>query len=127
MVLGLGLDVAELDRIRESLSRFGERFISRVLTPAEAANLPKNRPEAYVAARFAAKEACAKALGTGFADGVTLHGIEVRNLPSGAPTLALHGRALELARAMGATRLHLSLTHGRDTAAAVVILEGSPL
>ena len=126
MILGLGLDVAELDRIRESLARHGERFVARVLTPAEAAAMPKTNPEAYVAARFAAKEACAKALGTGFADGVTMHGIEVRSLPGGAPALTLSGRARELAEAMGAERLHLSLTHGRDTAAAVVIFEGSP-
>ena len=127
MILGLGLDVAELSRIRESLSRFGGRFVSRVLTAAEAEAMPKANAEAFLAARFAAKEACAKALGTGFADGVTLHSIEVRSLPSGAPTLLLSGRARELAEAMGATRLHLSLTHGQEVAAAVVILEGSPL
>jgi len=127
MILGLGLDVAELDRIGENLDRHGDRFIARVLTEAEAATLPETGAAAYVAARFAAKEACAKALGTGFADGVTLKSIEVRSLPSGAPTLMLHGRARELAQAMGATRLHLSLTHGRDVAAAVVVLEGQPL
>jgi holo-[acyl-carrier protein] synthase len=127
MILGLGLDVAEIGRIRESLARYGERFIARVLTEAEASGIPQANPEAYVAARFAAKEACAKALGTGLANGVTLQDIEVGKLPSGAPVLRLSGRADELARSMGATRLHLSLTHGRDTAAAVVILEGAPL
>jgi len=89
--------------------------------------MPENDPAPFVAARFAAKEACAKALGTGFANGVTMKSIEVRSLPSGAPTLLLSGRAQELANAMGAERLHLSLTHGRDVAAAVVILEGAPL
>jgi len=127
VILGLGLDVAELGRIRESLTRFGARFVSRVLTRAEAEAMPEANAEAYVAARFAAKEACAKALGTGFARGVTMHNIEVRSLASGAPALLLSGRARELADAMGATSLHLSLTHGRDVAAAVVILEGSPL
>jgi len=127
VILGLGLDVAELGRIRESLARFGPRFVGRVLTRAEAETMPETNAEAYVAARFAAKEACAKALGTGFADGVTMHDIEVRSLASGAPALLLSGRARELAEAMGATSLHLSLTHGRDVAAAVVILEGSPL
>lgn len=127
MILGLGLDVAEIGRIRESLARYDARFTARVLTDAEASAMPEANAAQYVAARFAAKEACAKALGTGFAQGVTMHMIEVRSLPSGAPTLRLSGRALELAEAMGATRLHLSLTHGRDTAAAVVILEGSPL
>jgi holo-[acyl-carrier protein] synthase len=127
VILGLGLDVAELDRIRRSLDRFGRRFIERVLTPEEAAGVPEHGAEAYIAARFAAKEACAKALGTGFADGVTMHTIEVRRQPSGAPALHLSGRADELARARGAVRAHLSLTHGRDVAAAVVVLEGPPL
>lgn len=127
MILGLGLDVAEIGRIRESLTRFGARFTARVLTEAETASMPEAGAAQYVAARFAAKEACAKALGTGFAQGVTMHMIEVRSLPSGAPALRLSGRAQALAESMGATRLHLSLTHGRDTAAAVVILEGSPL
>ena len=127
MILGTGLDVAEIARIRKGMARFGERFVARLLTEAEAAAMPETNAAQYVAARFAAKEACAKALGTGFAQGVTMHAIEVRSLPPGAPTLLRTGRARELAEAMGATRLHLSLTHGRDVAAAVVILEGSPL
>ncbi len=126
MILGIGLDVAEIPRIRDSLERFGERFTSRVLTPAEAAAMPQSDPAPYVAARFAAKEAAAKALGTGFAEGVTQTSIEVLSLPSGAPTLRLHGKALELAGSMGVQKIHLSLTHGRDIAAATVILEGAP-
>jgi holo-[acyl-carrier protein] synthase len=126
VILGLGLDVAEIPRIRDSLTRFGERFIRRVLTEAEAAGMPEGDPAPYVAARFAAKEAAAKALGTGFAQGVTQTSIEVGNLPSGAPTLRLHGKALEIATAMGVQRMHISLTHGRDIAAATVILEGAP-
>ena len=127
MILGMGLDVAEIGRIRAGLARFGTRFAARLLTQDEAEAMPTNDPAPYVAARFAAKEACAKALGTGFAQGVTMKAIEVRSLPSGAPSLVLFGRARELADKMGATRLHLSLTHGRDVAAAVVILEGPPL
>jgi len=126
VILGVGLDVAEISRIRDSLARFGERFIRRVLTEAEAAGMPETDPAAYVAARFAAKEAAAKALGTGFSGGVTQTSIEVGNLPSGAPTLTLHGKALEIARAMGVQKMHISLTHGRDIAAATVILEGAP-
>ncbi|MBA4358607.1 MAG: holo-[acyl-carrier-protein] synthase [Humidesulfovibrio sp.] len=126
MILGIGLDVAEIPRIRDSLERFGERFTSRVLTAAEAAAMPQSDPAPYVAARFAAKEAAAKALGTGFAEGVTQTSIEVLSLPSGAPTLRLHGKALELAGSMGVQKIHLSLTHGRDIAAATVILEGAP-
>lgn len=127
MILGMGLDVAELSRIRASMLRFGARFTARVLTPAEAAGLPAGDAAPYVAARFAAKEAAAKALGTGLAQGVTLHSIEIARLPSGAPSLLLTGRARELAEAMGVQRAHVSLTHGRDVAAAVVILEGAPL
>lgn len=126
MILGIGLDVAEIPRIRDSLERFGARFTGRVLTRAEAAGMPENDPAPYVAARFAAKEAAAKALGTGFSQGVTMAGIEVESLPSGAPTLRLHGKALEIASAMGVQRIHISLTHGRDIAAATVILEGAP-
>lgn len=123
----MGLDVAEISRISDSLARYGQRFVGRVLTPAEAEAMPQANAAQYVAARFAAKEACSKALGTGFAGGVTLKDIEVRSLPSGAPVLVLSGKAKELAETMGATRLHLSLTHGRDVAAAVVVLEGLPL
>jgi len=126
VILGIGLDVAEIPRIRDSLERFGARFTSRVLTGAETAGMPENDPAPYVAARFAAKEAAAKALGTGFAQGVTMASIEVESLPSGAPTLRLHGKALEIASAMGVQRMHISLTHGRDIAAATVILEGAP-
>lgn len=124
MILGIGLDVAEISRIRDSLTRFGERFTRRILTEAEAAGMPASDPAPYVAARFAAKEAAAKALGTGFTKGVTQTSIEVLSLPSGAPELKLHGKALEIASAMGVQRMHISLTHGRDIAAASVILEG---
>ncbi|SNR79140.1 holo-[acyl-carrier protein] synthase [Humidesulfovibrio mexicanus] len=124
MILGLGLDVAEVERIRNSLARFGARFVGRVLTAAEAEAMPKSNAEYYVAARFAAKEACAKALGTGFSRGVTLHSIGVAALPSGAPRLVLTGRARELALEMGVRAAHVSLTHERGIAAAVVILEG---
>jgi len=125
VILGIGLDVAEIPRIRESLTRFGVRFTRRVLTEAEAAGMPTADPAPYVAARFAAKEAAAKALGTGFALGVTQTSIEVLRLPSGAPALQLHGKALEIADKMGVQRIHVSLTHGRDVAAATVILEGA--
>lgn len=123
MILGLGLDITELDRIHRSLERFGDRFIARVLTSAEAAAIPEQNPVPYIAARFAAKEAAAKALGTGFAEGVTVKSIEVVRMPSGAPELRLHGAAKARAEALGVTRAHLSLTHGRDVAAATVILE----
>lgn len=122
MIVGLGLDVVELSRITRLLDRFGASFTRKILTPAECAGLPLH-PAAYVAARFAAKEAAVKALGTGFSQGIGLQHIEVQKLPSGQPTLLLSGPAAAFCAALGATRVHLSLTHGRDTAAAVVILE----
>ncbi len=124
MLVGLGIDLAELDRIAASLERFGDRFLDKVLTPAELDGLPPAGSRIpYVAARFAAKEAALKALGTGMAEGITLKDIEVERLASGQPLLRLHGRALERAEAMGARYFHLSLTHSRSTAGAVVILE----
>lgn len=126
MILGLGLDLVSLPRMERSLERFGDHLLERVLTPAERAALPAapGARAAYVAARFAAKEAAVKALGTGFADGVGPRDVEVLSLPSGKPELRLRGAAGRRAENMGVARTHLSLTHERDAAAAVVILEG---
>ena len=124
MIVGTGIDLAELDRIAASLNRFGDRFLDRVLTPGERALLPASaRRVAYVAARFAAKEAALKALGTGMAEGLTFRDVEIGRLPSGQPILHLHGKARERAENMGAHRFHVSLTHSLSTAGAVVILE----
>ncbi len=123
MILGLGLDVVELDRIRQGMERHGERFLRRILTDAEIEAMPSNAVP-YVAARFAAKEAASKALGTGFRQGVTLHCFEVSAQPSGKPEIRFTGPALELATTLGVSAYHISLTHGRDIASAVVILEG---
>ncbi len=123
MILGLGLDVVELSRMLRSWERFGMRLADRLLHPDEKSAL--RAPEArFLASRFAAKEAAAKALGTGFANGVNLHDISVRSLATGRPELVLHGGAARRASDMGVVRMHLSLTHGRETVAAVVILEG---
>lgn len=123
MILGLGLDVVELDRIRQGMERHGERFLRRILTEAEIQAMPHNAVP-YVAARFAAKEAASKALGTGFRQGVTLQCFEISALPSGKPEIRFTGPALELAVTRGVNTYHISLTHGRDIASAVVILEG---
>jgi len=123
MIRGLGIDVVELDRIEAALARFGERFLARILTPAERAALPPI-PLARSAGLFAAKEAAAKALGTGFAQGVTFHGLEILSDAAGRPALTLHGPALARAETLGATSWHVSISHSRDTAAAVVVLEG---
>jgi holo-[acyl-carrier protein] synthase len=122
MIKGLGLDVTELDRIAKVYERHGGRFLDKILTPAEREALPKQAVP-YLAARFAAKEAGAKALGTGFRQGITYRHFQVEADSLGKPVLRLIGPALDRARTLGATRWHLSLTHGRDVAAAVVILE----
>lgn len=123
MIIGIGIDVVELDRIRRSMERYGERFLRRVLTAAEIKAMPRNGVP-YAAARFAAKEAASKALGTGFRNGVCLHSFEILSLPGGKPEIRFLGTAQELAMASGARTFHVSLTHGRDVASAVVILEG---
>jgi holo-[acyl-carrier protein] synthase len=125
MVLGVGTDLMETKRIEVSIDRFGERFLERVFTTGEIAycmRKKKNAAESF-AARFAAKEAGAKALGTGISRGVTWKELEVRREANGRPTLHLSGRAAELAGAMGVRRMQLSLTHSRELAMAVVVAE----
>ncbi|GAB6176808.1 holo-[acyl-carrier-protein] synthase [Desulfobaculum senezii] len=123
MIVGLGLDVVELSRIERMLEKHPERFLARILTPAERDAMPEHTPVPYVAARFAAKEAAAKALGTGIAEGVGFQTMEVQREASGQPRLVLHGPAKDRARTLGADNAHITLTHGRDIAAAVVVLE----
>jgi holo-[acyl-carrier protein] synthase len=125
VILGTGVDLAEVARIRASIERYGERFIRRIFTEREAAYAERkaNKYERY-AARFAAKEAGMKALGTGWSGGITWRDLEVTNLPSGRPTLALHGVAYEVAARLGVQAIHLSLTHTSGQALAWVLLEG---
>ena len=125
MVLGLGTDLIEISRIEESIRQFGQRFLDRVYTPEEIAYCQRKKKHAAesFAARFAAKEAGAKALGTGISRGVSWKEIEVRREPGGRPTLHLSGRAQDRARELGIRRLSLSLTHSRDVALAVVVAE----
>jgi holo-[acyl-carrier protein] synthase len=126
MVLGLGTDLIEIGRIEESIRQFGQRFLDRIYTPEEIAYCQRKNKHAAesFAARFAAKEAGAKALGTGISRGVSWKEIEVRRDPGGRPTLHLSGRAHNRARELGIRRLSLSLTHSRDMAMAVVVAEG---
>lgn len=124
MVLGLGTDLTEVARIRRSVERFGSRFLERIYTPGEIAYCFRKKDAAEsLAARFAAKEAGAKALGTGISRGVSWQEFEVRREPSGKPGLWLSGRAGELAAELGIDRISLSLTHTRDLAMAVVVAE----
>jgi holo-[acyl-carrier protein] synthase len=124
MVLGLGTDLIETRRVQESIDRFGERFLERIFSKGEIAycKRKKNAAESF-AARFAAKEAGAKALGTGISHGVSWREFEVKREASGKPSLHLSGRAAELAGAMGVKRIQLSLTHSRELAMAVVVVE----
>ncbi len=125
MILGTGVDLAEVSRIRDAISRYGDRFTERIYTPDEIAYVERkvNRFERY-AARFAAKEAGMKALGTGWRRGVRWHDFEVANLPSGRPTLKLHGTAARIAAQLGVKTISLSLTHTSELGMAHVILEG---
>ena len=126
MIVGSGVDLAEVPRIREAIERFGDRFVRRVYTAAEIAYVERRRAGRFerYAARFAAKEAGMKALGVGWTGGVTWHDFEVVNLPSGRPTLNFHGRAAEVAAKLGVRHVALSLTHTREQALAMVVLEG---
>jgi holo-[acyl-carrier protein] synthase len=125
MILGTGVDLAEVDRIRSAIARYGRRFIERIYTPAEIAYVERkaNRYERY-AARFAAKEAGMKAIGTGWSHGVRWQDFEVANLPSGRPTLKLHGAAARIAEQLGVKLISLSITHTAELGMAHVILEG---
>ncbi|GAB6035515.1 holo-ACP synthase [Fundidesulfovibrio butyratiphilus] len=123
MIVGLGLDLAEINRVDAMLARHGRRFAGRILTERELSAMPPARAASYLAARFAAKEAASKALGTGLAQGVTFKNLEIVKNALGQPQLLLHGQALERARALRVVRIHLTITHSRDTAAAVVVLE----
>lgn len=123
MILGLGIDITELDRIKSSLDKFGERFMNTFLTAKEIELVPEVNKVQHLSARFAAKEAAVKALGTGFAEGITFKNVEIFNLNSGAPELTFNGKGLERSLELGVERILISVSHGRDTAAAVVILE----
>jgi holo-[acyl-carrier protein] synthase len=125
MITGIGIDVIQNDRIRDSIQRFGDRFLNRIYTQGEIDYCSKcSQPEIHYAARFAAKEAAFKALGTGWAAGVKWKDVEIERLPSGKPELHLHGEALNRATSAGAQRFYVSLTHDQLVSCAVVILEG---
>jgi|SRR5438045_7718725 len=124
MIVGSGIDLTEVDRVAEAIERFGDRFLNRVFTEAEIryCQSKKNSAERY-AARFAAKEAAMKAIGTGLRRGVTWKNVEVAHATGGRPILRLSGRAADFANALGTKHIALSLTHSAQTAMAMVILE----
>jgi holo-[acyl-carrier protein] synthase len=125
MILGTGVDIAEVPRIAAAIERFGERFLKRVFTEAEIqyCGSKHNKVERF-AARFAAKEAALKAIGTGLRMGISWQEVEVTRLPGGRPTITFHGVAEQFAKKLGAKRAHLSLSHTEEHAIAYVILEG---
>lgn len=124
MIIGSGIDLVEISRIQESVERFGQRFLDRIFTATEQAYcLRKKRSAESLAARFAAKEAGAKALGTGISRGVNWLEIEVVREPGGRPALLFHGRAADIAASLRVGRSALSLTHTADLAMASVLLE----
>jgi holo-[acyl-carrier protein] synthase len=124
MIVGIGADIAEIDRIEDTIGRFGQAFLERVFTAEEIRYCERHKAkfERY-AARFAAKEAAMKALGTGWRRGVRWRDIEVRNAASGKPGIYFAGRTAEHAARLGARHSHLSITHSGNLAFAQVILE----
>jgi holo-[acyl-carrier protein] synthase len=124
MIVGTGVDIAEVGRIRESVERFGDRFLHRVFTEGEIqyCSGKANQFESY-AARFAAKEAAMKALGTGWNQGIRWRDVEIIRPKGQRPTLQFHGLAAEMAKKLGARNIALSITHTSEQALAHVILE----
>jgi holo-[acyl-carrier protein] synthase len=124
MIVGTGIDIVEVPRIAQSIERFGERFLKRIYTPAEIryCESKANRNERF-AARFAAKEAAMKAIGTGMRGGVTWKDFEVGREPSGRPTMLLHGKAAQVALTLGVRRTQVSVSHTEKLAVAYVLVE----
>ena len=124
MILGVGIDIIEVERIRASRERFGERFLNRILRPAEIAYCLSHRnPAPFLAARFAAKEAISKAFGTGIGRQLGWQDMEVGREESGKPFVILHDGGQKLLVERGGTQFYLSLSHTANYAAAVAILE----
>ena len=124
MIIGTGIDIAEVERVAGAIARFGDRFLERIYTPGERryCDSKANRVERY-AARFAAKEAAMKALGTGWNHGVRWQDCEVVRPPGSRPTIVFHGKAGEIAEKLGVKNAALSITHTAEQAFAQVILE----
>ncbi len=125
MIMGVGIDIIEVSRIRHSYERFGERFVKRILHPDEIAYCQSHKdPAPFLAARFAAKEAISKAFGTGIGAQLGWQDMEVGRRPSGQPYVILHGAGEALLQERQAAHLHLSLSHTNNHATAIAVLEG---
>ncbi|MDB6027935.1 MAG: phosphopantetheine--protein transferase domain protein [Verrucomicrobiales bacterium] len=124
MILGTGIDIIEVSRIQASYEKFGERFLNRILHPAEIEYCVAHKnPGPFLAARFAAKEAISKAFGTGIGAELGWQDMEVRKKESGEPYVVLHEKGAELLRARNAQRIHLTISHTAQHAVAMAILE----
>ena len=125
MILGVGLDLIEVGRFERDVARHGDGFLEELFSPQEIAYCRgMRRPYPFYAARFAAREALVKALGTGRGGSMSWRDAEVHKEASGKPFLLLHGETQRVADLMGVTRVHLSLTHTEEYAGATVVLEG---
>lgn len=128
MIVGIGVDIAEIVRFERAWERFGQRFAERILAANEIAALPRAKNVArYLAMRFAAKEATSKALGTGFKQGIAPRQIELHHAPSGKPDIVVHGNADKMFRAMNIAASHVSLSDDGGFAIAYVVLERADL
>lgn len=127
MIVGVGVDLVQISRVRRSLERFGDRFAGKILCEAEMERMSRRTDRAaWLAKRFAAKEAVAKALGTGMRQGVHFAQILVSRQKGGAPIVQLSGAALARAEALGVTRAHISISDEQDYAVAFAVLESDP-
>lgn len=125
-VAGIGVDIVETARIRDSLEKFGDRFLNRCFLPDEIAYCQGMKfPELHLAARFAAKEAISKAFGTGIGKQLGWRDMEIRKRESGEPFVVLHGKGLELAQQRGVDKMYVSLSHCKEYAAAQAVLVGA--
>jgi len=127
MILGIGIDLCGVERVRRMLRDHGDRFLERTFTPAEVAYARRRKKgfEETLAGRFAAKEAVMKALGTGWRDGVEFLGIEILNEPGGKPYVVLHSATAEKAKSLGVAAWHVTITHTEDLAIASAVAEGA--
>lgn len=125
MIAGIGIDVADMERVRWAWRRWGDRLAERILGPRERRALPEEegRRVVHLAGRLAAKEAVLKALGTGLAKGIRWHEIEVSASPEGAPRVALRGGALKVAKRLKVARVHLTISHDGGCAVAAAVAE----
>ncbi len=125
MILGMGIDIVQNDRIRKIINKWGERFLAKVFTGMEIDFISKRGQNVQrYAANYAVKEALVKALGTGFRSGINFHGIQVRHNESGKPWTELLGTTRSFARRKGVSKIHTSISHEKNYSVAVVLLEG---